>query len=73
MDEQFKSSLERAILSQTDALAPQSVKQDAFNYCEQLKQRDDIWKMSLQFVLESKYDEVKLWCFGTLASFITER
>ncbi|KAG2385530.1 hypothetical protein C9374_003345 [Naegleria lovaniensis] len=73
MDEQFKQSFERAILSQADAFASQSVKKDAYEYCEQLKLRDDIWKICLQFVLESTHDQVKFWCFGTLSSFLAER
>jgi len=73
MDEQFKQSFERAIISQTDPSANQIIKQDALKYCDALKQRDDIWKICLQFVLESSNDTVKFWCFGTLANFITER
>ncbi|KAL9646930.1 hypothetical protein ABK040_013789 [Willaertia magna] len=74
MDDQFKRNFERAIVCQFDGKAPPNVKQDAINYCNELKQRNDIWQIALTFLMEpSTRDEVRFWCFGALSHVFNER
>ncbi len=65
---------ERAVICLFDDSASQTIKQSAQQYCTQLQQRNDIWKLCMERLLKpDSRQEVKFWSLQTLATFFATR
>src|SRR5688572_24034634 len=65
---------ERAVICLFDDSASQQIKQSAQQYCTQLQQRNDIWKLCMERLLKAESrQEVKFWSLQTLSTFLTSR